>query len=76
MKSNIRTVKLRKIDLSKADGCKHPDIQRTKKYLVNYDGAEIIGDFDKQWYGWNFNWFGSCYAGLQLDALNEVWEIC
>ena len=68
------TIKLKKIDFSKAT-CIHPDINCRKTYLVNYGGAIIIGRFTKQWYGWNFNWFGSIYAGVQLDHLDEVWEV-
>lgn len=68
-------IKLKKIDLTKANDCNHPDISGKKTYIVNYDGAKMIGKFHKQWYGWNFDWFGSIYAGLQLDALDEVWEV-
>lgn len=79
MKETKRIIKLKKVDLSKCgkggDTCQHPDIDPKKKYVVKYEGEEMIGDFEEEWYGWNFNWFGSSYAGLQLDCLDEVWEI-
>lgn len=79
MKETKRVIKLKKIDLSKRgkgeDTCRHPDINPTKCYIVKYDDAEMIGHFEEEWYGWNFDWFGSSYAGLQLDCLDEVWEI-
>ena len=70
---------LKKVDLSKANGCEHPDIDPNKKYLVIYVvnniDNEIIGTFNRQWYGWNFYWFGMSYAGLQLNSFDEIWEI-
>jgi hypothetical protein len=71
----VRTMRLESIDLRKSKGCEHPDISSKKRYLVVYSGEEIIGTFDRQWYGWSFSWFGSAYAGLQLDSFDEVWEI-
>ena len=64
-----------KVDLFKLNGCNHPDITEDKRYLVNYSGNWIYGRFNKEWYGWSFGWFGSVYAGIQLDSLTEVWEI-
>ncbi|MFA5152733.1 MAG: hypothetical protein WC554_09255 [Clostridia bacterium] len=66
---------LTKINLSKRNGCKHPDIDPKKYYLVKYSDHYIIGKFGEVWYGWNFNYFWSAIAGLQLDHLQEVWEI-
>lgn len=68
-------IKLKKIDLKKSDGCKHSDISGRKNYMVNYNGTILFGKFNKEWYGWNFTWFGSAYCGLQLDSLKEVWEV-
>lgn len=57
------------IDLSKSDKHEHPDIRTDGTlYLAKHDGEWIIGTFDRQWYGLNFNWFWSCVAGLQFDA--------
>ena len=61
--------------LVRSESCDHTDISDAKEYLVKYSGHWIFGYFTKQWYGWNFVWFGSAYSGLQLDALDEVWEI-
>lgn len=65
----------RKINMSKRDGDNHPDISEYRWYFVKYEGYWFYGQFEKQWYGWNFRWFGSPYAGLQLNGLQEVWEM-
>lgn len=70
-------LKFKKINLQKREGSNHPDISSKAEYLVIYDKKKIIGNFDKQWYGWNFNWFWSAIAGIQLDDRNisAVYEI-
>ena len=68
------TFHFKNIDLHKSRGCEHSDISEEKTYLVSYAGELILGKFSRQWYGWNFSWFGSNFAGLQLDWLSEVWE--
>ena len=68
-------INLNKIDLSKSDGCKHSDILSGRDYLAVYNGKKIIGQFYKQWHGWNFDWFWSGVVGIQLDSLSEVYEI-
>ena len=65
----IKEVKLQK------NNCQNKEIKLGACYLVNYGGNWILGQFNKQWYGWNFNWFGTTYAGLQLNALSRVYEI-
>jgi len=57
------------------ESCEHPDISARKTYMVDYEGVIMVGEFEKEWYGWNFCWFGMTYAGLQLDVLDEVWEV-
>ena len=71
----MNNLKLKKIDLSKRDQCEHPDIRANKIYLVNYDGNWILGNFSREWYGWNFDWFGTAYAGLQLDCFKQIYEL-
>ena len=46
-----------------------------KTYLVKYENEWILGWFEKQWYGWNFDWYVSGMCGLQLDDLDEVYEV-
>lgn len=75
-------LKLKKIDLSKMgrkggnkEDCDHKGISANKTYMVKYEGEMLVGNFEREWYGWNFCWFGMTYCGLQLDCLDEVWEV-
>lgn len=68
-------INLIKLDLSKREGCNHPDICKEKQYVVKYWGNYIIGKFYPVWYGWSFDCIYSILAGIQLDCLQEVWEI-
>lgn len=69
-------IKLKEIDLSKIyDSCRHPDLHGDLWYLVKYGENWIVGKFGEQWYGWSFRWFWSVTTGLQLDALDEVYQI-
>ena len=75
--------KVKKLDMSKANGHNHPDIKPNKGlYLCGFTGGYgwHIGRFSKQWYGLNFD--GIYDAGLQFDApgqnasdWREIWEI-
>jgi hypothetical protein len=64
---------LKEIDISNGS-CQNDLINTKSDYIVNYGGKAILGKFKKQWYGWNFDWFGSVYAGLQLNTLDKVYE--
>jgi len=50
-------------------------INSRKHYLIMYKGEWYAGQFDKQWYGWNF--LGVYDAGCQIDydGWEEVYEI-
>jgi hypothetical protein len=63
------------IDLGKRKDCDHPEIETLKFYLVQYDGRFFAGQFEKEWYGWNFD--GVYDAGTQLDdySIQAIWEI-
>jgi len=74
-------VKLKEIDLSKANEHEHPDIVLEKEYLVNWNGHYIIGKFFRVSYGLCFVWFWGMNT-LQFDApgfnssnWRKVWEI-
>lgn len=82
-------MKLKKIDLRKCvparkedseSGWTHPDISLRKWYLVKNAGQFAAGQFEREWYGLNFNGFYD--AGLQFDKpghngsdIQGVWEI-
>lgn len=68
-------ITLKKLDLSKREGCEHPDIKSTKQYLVKYDGSFYAGTFSRQWYGWNFNGIYGAGAQLDYDDWQEIYEI-
>ncbi len=62
--------------------CDHPHIKLGVKYLVRSKDARgdpwwAIGEFEREWYGLNFDGFYD--AGLQLDHITDeggqVWEI-
>ena len=76
----MKTPKLIKINMRRADGSNHPDIDCRKNYLVRVGGNFYAGKFERQWYGLNF--VGIYDAGCQFDALGtnasswqDIWEI-
>jgi len=82
----MKTPKLKQIDLNKcfqSDGCSrsdHPDIREDGEYLACLDDGWYAGQFSRQWYGWNFDNWGT--SGIQLNAPGEnsglwlgLWEI-
>lgn len=66
---------LTKIDLNKRDDCDHPDISAREQYLVKIGRGWFAGKFSRQWYGWNFDNWGT--TGIQLDSfqVKEIWRI-
>jgi len=76
---------LKRIDLSKGERNRHPDIKIGKtQYLVKYDGHYIIGSFGEEWYGFTFHffWGANCLrfgtadeVGSAHERWQEVWEI-
>jgi hypothetical protein len=40
---------------------------------VRVEGRWYEGSFSRQWFGWNFDDFGT--SGIQLNLLDEVFEI-
>jgi len=77
----MKAPKLVPIDLSKREGCNHPDIKLGTPYLARIGGRYYAGDFTLQWYGLNFE--GVYHAGYQLsydpsyehDDWEGLWEI-
>lgn len=75
------SIQLKRIDLSKLCGTEddphgknnHPDIKIGKMYLAKIFGHFYLGKFSKVWYGFSFNEWGT--SGIQLDSIDEVWEI-
>jgi len=63
------------VDLTKRDGCNHPDIRKSKRYLAEYDDLWFTGKFSKQWYGWNLEYDWAITCGIQLDSITRLWEI-
>jgi len=86
--TKVKLPRFRAIDLNKccaADGgcglSDHPDISSKKTYLVKIDGKFFLGKFSRQWYGWNFDDWGT--SGIQLDKPGTnssdwqgIWELC
>ena len=78
-------MKLVKIDLKKCVGLNgvfhdHPAISCRKSYLAKIGGIYCAGKFNRQWFGLNFDGWGS--VGIQLDmpgtnasAWQGLWEI-
>jgi hypothetical protein len=48
-------------------------IDSRKRYRVKIDGKFYEGSFSKQWFGWQFDNYGS--SGIQLNLIDEVFEI-
>lgn len=67
--------KLKKVDLSRMQGCNHDGIDAKSSYLVKVYGDWCAGKFSKQWYGWNFDNWGT--SGIQLDSsgITAVYKI-
>lgn len=57
------------------EDCDHKDISVEKTYMVQYEDETLVGNFEREWYGWNFSWFNMTYCYLKLDCLDEVWEV-
>ena len=53
------------LDLTKGAGHEHPDIVIGLNYLCKINGQWWFGQFNRQWYGLNFN--GRFDAGTQYD---------
>ena len=75
-------MKLVEVDLTKAVKQEHPDIILDEYYLAEVrwkddkESTYILGKFDRQWYGLNFDWFWSA-SSLQFDAPgynNSKWK--
>lgn len=62
------------IDLSKRDGCEHPDIRPQQLYMAKFDGQWAVGYFGRQWYGWNFQGFYDAGAQLDYPEWQGLWE--
>jgi len=57
----------KELDLSLAVKHEHPDIKAGPQYLCQIDGKWFMGEFSREWYGWNFEgWLND--SGLQFDA--------
>ena len=50
-----------------------PHIVTHKRYRVRIEGRWYEGSFSKQWFGWQFDEYGS--SGIQLNLIDEVYEI-
>ena len=64
----ISDLRHEEIDLSKAKGHHHPDINTKDLYLCKIAGRWYIGKFSMQWYGLNFEGYPHSMVGLQFDA--------
>ncbi len=72
-------VKLKPLDMSRSKEHSHPDISSSKNYLCLIGGEFYAGQFNREWYGLNFD--GWC-DGLQFDEpgtngsdWQQIWEI-
>lgn len=68
MARNGRTLK--KIPVGTSSESSH--ISARKRYRVKIDGSWYEGTFSRQWFGWQFDNYGS---GIQLNLIDEVYEI-
>ena len=64
-------VKLKKIRVGSS--CQSNEITYRRRYRVKIDGEWYEGFFSKQWFGWQFDNYGS--SGKQLNLIDEVYEI-
>lgn len=62
--------KLKKIAVGTSSESSH--ISSKKRYRVKIDGAWHEGTFSKRWFGWQFD---DCGNGVQLNLIDEVYEI-
>ena len=62
---------LKKIPVGTSSESRHIDSR--KRYRVRIQGRWYEGCFSKQWFGWQFENYGS--SGLQLNLIDEVYEI-
>jgi hypothetical protein len=61
---------LKKIVVGSSSESSH--ISTRKRYRVKIEGAWYEGGFSRQWFGWQFDGYGS---GIQLNLIDEVYEI-
>lgn len=52
---------------------KNDNINNDATYLVQIHGRWHMGGFSEQWYGWNFQNWGT--SGIQLDLIDKVYEV-
>ena len=64
--------RLRAIELEPGE-CENKRITSKGRYLVKIFGDYAAGKFSRQWYGWNFDNWGT--SGVQLDQIDAVFEI-
>ncbi|HXX93130.1 MAG TPA: hypothetical protein VEN81_05820 [Planctomycetota bacterium] len=62
---------LKKIPVGGSSESSHIDSR--KRYRVKIEGRWYEGSFSRQWFGWNFDGYGS--SGLQLNLIDEVYEL-
>jgi hypothetical protein len=70
-KELVAETKLKKIPVGSSSESSHIDSR--KKYRVKIEGKWYEGSFSKQWFGWNFDGYGS--SGMQLNMIDQVYEI-
>lgn len=79
----LKTPQLIPIDLGKASGHECPGIETDgTQYLCLIDREYHVGEFERQWYGLNFDGWRWNDVGLQFDApgynrskWQAIWEI-
>ena len=64
-----KTLKKIRIGTSNNSG----EVDARKRYKVKIDGAWYEGRFTKEWFGWNFDDYGT--GGMQFNLLDAVFEI-
>jgi hypothetical protein len=67
----MKTPKLTRIPLDGTD--LNNNIETHESYLCKIWGHWYAGRFSKQWYGWNFDNWGT--SGVQLQRVEEVYLI-
>jgi hypothetical protein len=70
-KERMSETKLKKIPVGSSSESSHIDSR--KKYRVKIEGKWYEGSFSKQWFGWQFDGYGS--SGMQLNMIDQVYEI-
>jgi hypothetical protein len=63
--------RLKKIPLGTSSENSH--IRTRKRYRVQIDGKWYEGTFSRQWFGWQFDNYGT--SGMQLNLIDKVYEI-